>query len=122
MKHTFLNPPSGQSAKAVAGGYDQALVTAQVSDGKVIGFDPPSNGGSNNVQSMPPAVTIVGGGGGGATAHAVLSCPGDPNECTVTSVAAVDPGSGYVAAPVVSFGGGGATGEAVVANGKVVGV
>jgi CubicO group peptidase (beta-lactamase class C family) len=122
MKRTFLNPPSGQSAHGVAGGYDQALVTAQVSRGTITGLDPPSNGGSNYVQSMPPAVTIVGGGGRGATAHAVLSCPGDPNECTVASVAAVNPGSGYLAAPVVSFGGGGATGEAVVADGKVVGV
>jgi CubicO group peptidase (beta-lactamase class C family) len=67
MKHTFLNPPSGQSAGGVAGGYDQALVTAQVSGGQVTGFDPPSNGGSNYLQSIPPAVAIVGGGGKGAT-------------------------------------------------------
>src|SRR5215831_563022 len=31
MKDTFLNPPTGQSGRGVAGGYDQALVTAQVS-------------------------------------------------------------------------------------------
>jgi CubicO group peptidase (beta-lactamase class C family) len=122
MKRTFLNPPSGQSAQGVAGGYDQALVTAQVSGGGITGFDPPSNGGSNYIQSKPPAVTIVGGGGRGATAHAVLSCPGDPNECTVTSVEPDNPGGGYIPAPIVTFGGGDAEGETVVADGKVVGI
>ena len=122
MKHTFLNPPSGQSARGVAGGYDQTLVTAQVSGGTITSFDPPSNGGSNYVQSMPPAVTIVGGGGRGATAHVVLSCAGDPSDCTVARVAADNPGSGYLPAPVVSFGAGDATAEAVVADGKVTGV
>jgi CubicO group peptidase (beta-lactamase class C family) len=38
MKHTVLNPPSGQSARGVAGGYDQALVTAQVSGGQITGL------------------------------------------------------------------------------------
>jgi CubicO group peptidase (beta-lactamase class C family) len=122
MKYTFLNPPSGQSAGGVAGGYDQALVTAQVSSGQVTGFDPPSNGGSNYLQSIPPTVAIVGGGGKGATAHAVLSCPGDPNECTVASVETINPGGNYIPAPMVSFGAGDAIGEAVVADGKMVGV
>lgn len=58
MTRTFLNPPSGQTARGVAGGYDQALVTAQVSGGQITGFDPPSNGGSNYVQSMPPAAGL----------------------------------------------------------------
>jgi len=123
MRRTFLNPPSGQSGRGVAGGYDQALVTAQVSGGRITGFDPPSNGGSNYAQSLPPAVVIEGGGGGrGATAHAVLSCPSDPTGCTVTSVEPDNPGSGYIPAPRVTFGAGDATGEAVVADGKVVGI
>ena len=41
MKDTFLNPPSGQSGRGVASGYDQALVTAQVSGGRITGFAPP---------------------------------------------------------------------------------
>ena len=122
MKDTFLNPPNGQSGRGVAGGYDQALVTAQVSSGRITGFDPPSNGGSSYVQSMPPAVAIVGGGGRDATAHATLSCPGDLNECSVIGIEADNPGSGYIAAPVVSFGSGNATGEAIVADGKVVAI
>jgi CubicO group peptidase (beta-lactamase class C family) len=123
MKHTFLNPPGGQSARGVAGGYDQALVTAQVSGGQITGFDLPSNGGSNYVQSMPPMVAIAGGGGQGATAHAVLSCPsGDPDQCTVASIAADNPGSGYIPAPLVTFDPPGAEGDAVVINGKVVGI
>jgi hypothetical protein len=95
----------------VAGGYDQALVTAQVSGGGITGFDTPSNRGSNYIQSMPPAVTIVGGRGRGATAHAVLSCPGDPNQCTVTSVEKDNAGGGYIPAPMVSFGAGDAIGR-----------
>jgi CubicO group peptidase (beta-lactamase class C family) len=122
MKDTFLNPPSGQSGRGVAGGYDQALVTAQISGGRITGFAPPSNGGSNYVQSMSPPVAIVGGGGRDATAHAILSCPGDPSECTVTGIEADNPGSGYIAPPVVSFGSGDATDEAIVANGKVIAI
>jgi len=125
MKRTFLNPPSGQSAHGVAGGYDQALVAAMVSGGQIVGFAPPLNGGSNYVQSMPPAVTIAGGAGKGATAHAVLSCPSDPDECTVAGVEGDTPGSGYIASPVATFGSGGpndAQGDVVVINGKVAGI
>jgi CubicO group peptidase (beta-lactamase class C family) len=128
MTHTFLNPPSGQSAPGVAAGYDQALVTPEVSGGRIIGFDKPLNRGSNYLPAMPAAVTIVGGGGTGAMAHAVLSCSGDPQKCKVASVQLDTPesgGSGYLPAPIATFGAGRASdaqGDVVVADGKVVGI
>jgi CubicO group peptidase (beta-lactamase class C family) len=125
MKHTFINPPEGQSALGVAAGYDQALVSPQVTDGQITGFEAPTNPGSNYVQSMPPAVTIVGGAGKGATAHVVLSCPSDPSECTVASIVPDTPGTGYIPTPVATFGSGGpddAQGDVVVTDGKVLGI
>jgi CubicO group peptidase (beta-lactamase class C family) len=71
---------------------------------------------------MPPAVMIVGGGGRGATAHAVLSCSSDPNECAVAGIKADHLGSGYILPPTVTFNPPDANGDAVVLDGKVVGI
>jgi hypothetical protein len=65
---------------------------------------------------------IVGGGGRGATAHAVLSCSSDPNECAVAGIKADHLGSGYILPPTVTFNPPDANGDAVVLDGKVVGI
>ena len=115
MGRTYLHAPDG--LPDVAQGYQPALATAEVDDGRIAAITLASSGGNYN--SAPP-VRIIGGGGAGAIARAHVE------KGQLTDIVIVSMGHGYIAPARVILTGAGATtiaqGAVRVEDGKVAAI